>query len=317
MIGGRDTGATRSADLHVVRLDGQRLGWPQWQGRLERDREHLRCRRGGAAVRGAGAPHPGDHERALDPRRLGWDQGTLPRRLRRAEGRHPDRCEADGHVVLLRPRTVDRHGASRAACRRSRRASGCGPTTRRSRFLGAIFSRRSSRGRATLFIACLGRWRRIRRPARAATRSASAKMSGRAMSPLRARTARLRRRRCVSSTPTSACTRSTRRAPPASERYSARDSNRLARGGRGGRRCPLSLRRADDARPCPPVRRHPRLGRGISSAADDRAVSGHRHDAAPRRTGRRPLRGDVRLTRAARECDAHDSWRSGPLARGV
>ena len=44
LVGGRDARHDEPADLHVVRLDGRRLGRPQRQGRLERDRADLRRR---------------------------------------------------------------------------------------------------------------------------------------------------------------------------------------------------------------------------------------------------------------------------------
>ena len=179
----------------------------------------LRCRRGGAAVRGAGTPHPGDHERALDAfAELGWTR-AVSRRLRRAEGRHPDRCEGDGHVVLLRPRTVDHMGhPGRPAVDPAGRLAAA--RRRGDPLPGGDLLERSSRGRRLLH-ACLGRWRRIRRPARARPGARPRRCRGGLCHPA-TRTARLRRRAAWTRRRTSACTRSTRRAPPASEPLSAR-----------------------------------------------------------------------------------------------
>ena len=114
------------------------------------------------------------------------------------------------------------------------------------RYLGAIFSNVPV-GRGRLLHACLGRWRRLRRPARARP-GARARRRRRRLRHRSSAHARLRRRRCARSTPTSTMYEideaGHRRA---SEPLSA-PPGRLARGGRGGRRCPLPLRRADDAR---------------------------------------------------------------------
>ena len=63
LVGGRDARRPTTADLHVVRLDGRRLGRPQRQGRRTR-RAGLRRRARRAAARGAGAALPRGHDRA-------------------------------------------------------------------------------------------------------------------------------------------------------------------------------------------------------------------------------------------------------------
>ena len=109
LVGGRDARQRGEAVLHVVRLDGRRLGRPQRPRRLQLHGADLRRRARGAAARGPGAPLPGRDDAARDPHRL-RRAGQVPRRLRRREGRDADRRRAHGHVVLLRPRALDRVG---------------------------------------------------------------------------------------------------------------------------------------------------------------------------------------------------------------
>ena len=67
LVGGRDGAPRQPADLHVVRLDGRRLGRAERQGRLERDGADLRRRPRRAAARGAGAALPRADDGARDP----------------------------------------------------------------------------------------------------------------------------------------------------------------------------------------------------------------------------------------------------------
>ena len=84
-------GATRARDerpyLHVVRLDGRRLGRAQRQGRLQLHLAGLRRRARGAAARGPGAPLPGASRRGHEILHRLRRAGAVPRRLRRREGR--------------------------------------------------------------------------------------------------------------------------------------------------------------------------------------------------------------------------------------
>ena len=111
LVGGRDARHARPAVLHVVRLDGRRLGRPQRQGRLEPRRRRIFGV--GLAVQpleGQERLCPGAHDAATRSSPTPAGPGKLPRRLRRREGRHADAGRAHGHVLLLRPRALDHLG---------------------------------------------------------------------------------------------------------------------------------------------------------------------------------------------------------------
>ena len=91
--------------LHVVRLDGGRLGRPQRPRRLGGDRAGLRRAARHPALRGTGAAGAGaDHGPRADRRFRRPRQ--LARRPRRREGRDPDQGGALGRLLLLRPRAL-------------------------------------------------------------------------------------------------------------------------------------------------------------------------------------------------------------------
>ena len=119
LVGGRDV-RRPGADLHVVRLDGRRLGLER-QGRLQRDRADLRRGARRTAARGAGASAPCSRPAPARPG-LGRPR-PVPRRPRRREGRDADRRGRHGDVLPVRPGARSR-GASTAVFRRSRTASG-------------------------------------------------------------------------------------------------------------------------------------------------------------------------------------------------
>ena len=180
-----------TTDLHVVRLDGRRLGRPERQGRLERDRADLRRRARGAAARGAGAAVPGADDRPRDPDRLGRP-GQVPRRLRRREGRRS--CARRSATVMS------------YMCDRARSITwgieGGLPSiphgvwlTRdgEESFLGAVFSNVACRLRRPVHAPVGGR-RRVRRPARA-RHGGGARGRGGRVRLARARAQGLRRRR--------------------------------------------------------------------------------------------------------------------------
>ena len=153
--------------LHVVRLDGRRLGRPQRQRRLERHRAHLRRRARGPAARGAGAPLPRPHHRPRDPDRLRWPR-PVPRRLRRRERCDPPRGGGDRHVLHVRPRALHHVGhQGRSAVDSARRVADARRPAGlpRSRLLERALRRRRRVHPA------LRRRRRLRRPAPPRSRS--------------------------------------------------------------------------------------------------------------------------------------------------
>ena len=95
--------------------------------------------------------------------------GTLPRRLRRREGRHAHGCRARPSCPTAATARARSPGASTAACRRSRTASGSTRDARSERFLGAVFSNVPVRAGRPLHAPVGGR-RRLRRPPRARPR---------------------------------------------------------------------------------------------------------------------------------------------------
>ena len=200
----------RSPGVHVVRLDGRRLGRAQRQGRRELHLPRLRRRPRGAAARGPGAPDAGADHRAPDRPRLRRPR-ALPRRRRRVQGRPADRAGGRGHVLLLRPRALDHLGhRGRAALDPARgladaRGRGRGEVPRRD-----VLQRRRRPGRRVH--AALGGRRRLRRPAGARPRGGG-RGRRRRLRHGRARVHRLRRRRRTRSTPSWRSTSSTRTRP--------------------------------------------------------------------------------------------------------
>ena len=197
------------AVLHVVRLDGRRLGRPQRPRRLQLHGADLRRRPRGAAARGPGAALPGRHDAARDPHRL-RRAGAVPRRLRRREGRDADRRRAHGDVVLVRPRALDRVGhRGRAALAAARRLAQ--PGQRRRALPGRRLLQRADRGRATCSRA------RPRAAAATATRSSATRRASARTSPTATSRSSAPSRTTASSsarsTPTSRSTRSTSRPP--------------------------------------------------------------------------------------------------------
>ena len=90
--------------VHVVRLDGRRLGRPQRQGWEHGDGAGLRCRADDPAIGRTGAADPGsDHSPPFCATPAARE---IPRRLRGGQGRHPHPERAIGDVLLLRPRAL-------------------------------------------------------------------------------------------------------------------------------------------------------------------------------------------------------------------
>ena len=227
---------------------------------------------------------PGGHLGPRDHDRLGRP-GTLPRRLRRREGRPADRGRGHRHVVLLRPRPVDHVGhRGRPAVAAARRvAQPAAATTNAS---SAPSSPTCPIPAGVVVHAAVGRRRRLRRPA-GARPGPGGRGRRRRLRVGRARRARLRRRGARRSTPSWRSTRSTR---PRPRRCGPRCA-RLRRGwlaeDAGRRRAPLPRRRARRARPRAPLRRDRRLGHRRAARAHDGGVQG---DARP--PGRRVLADD-------------------------
>ena len=282
LVGGRDARGRGPPVLHVVRLDGRRLGRPQRQGRLELHLAGVRRRAGRPAAGGPGAAVAGAHHRTRDPRRL-RRPGPLPRRRRRREGRHADPGRGHGRVLLLRPRARRSPGASTAACRRCRTASG----STRARTASASSGRSSPTCRSSKATSSPGP-----RPAAAAsaTRSTASRMpcartSSTATSPSPARsptTASSSSR----STPRSTSTRST---PRQTERARARiRDERVGWLGADAEEVAARYRERRAGRPGPraPVRRDRRLGHRRAAAPHDRDVPRHAPPPRGRALGR-------------------------------
>ena len=118
----------------------------------------------GAAARGPGATLPGRDDAARDPHRLRRAR-AVPRRLRRREGRDADRRRAHRHVVLVRPRALDRVGhRGRPALAAARRLAQ--PGQRRRALPGRRVLQRPDQGGRHVHAPLRGR-RRLRRSARA------------------------------------------------------------------------------------------------------------------------------------------------------
>ena len=168
LVGGRDARSRNAAILHVVRLDGRRLGRPQRQGRFQLHVAVVRRRPGRPAAGGTGASVAGRHHGHAsilpDSRR----PGPASRRLRRPEGRTLTDAE----------RTVMSYCCDRARAMTWGIKGGLpslphgvwlNKGTRQERFLGAVFSNVRSVSRRHLHPPVGGR-RRLRRPARARSR---------------------------------------------------------------------------------------------------------------------------------------------------
>ena len=163
LVGGTDTRAGGELDLHVVRLDGRRLGRAQRQGRLQRDLARVRRRARGAAAGGPGAPLARWSPRPRDPARHGRP-GQVARRLRRREGRHAHRHARAASCPTAATARARSRGASRAACRPIPHGVWLNRGTDDERFLGAVFSERAGQAGRRVH-AAVGRRRRLRRPA--------------------------------------------------------------------------------------------------------------------------------------------------------
>ena len=127
---------------------------------------------------------PGAHDRARDPHRLRRAR-AVPRRLRREKGGIADGGQGHGDVVLLRPRPLGHVGhPGRPAVDPARRLAQ--PGRRRGALPRRDLLERADRAGRRVH-AAVGRRRRLRRPARARPGGASARTSSRAMSPSSAR----------------------------------------------------------------------------------------------------------------------------------
>jgi len=102
----------RRRPVHVVRLDGRRLGRAQRQGRLVVHGAYLRRRPGRPTARGTGAPLARHHNRPRTRARLGR-AGPLPRRAGRRKRRHAHPGTPRSHVLLLRPGALGHLGHQR------------------------------------------------------------------------------------------------------------------------------------------------------------------------------------------------------------
>jgi N-methylhydantoinase B len=259
LVGGRDA-RRESGRLHVVRLDGRRLGRPQRQGRLERDRAGLRRRARGAAARGPGAALPGAHTgHEIRPTPAGPGASAAAAASRRAA--------ADRGASTVMSYCCDRARSITWGIEGGLPVVPHGVWLNAAddeRFLGAVFSNVPS-ARATSS--------RARRPAAAASaiRSSATRRGARGrrrrLRQRRAARARLRRRRREVDAEL-ASTRSTRarRGASATDRaaraaWLAEDASRSRERYRAG-----ELGRA---RPRPPLRRDRRLGRRDAAAEDD------------------------------------------------